>query len=208
MKFLLLLAVFFACALPPSIRAQEAVENRLALHDRFARGSCELENMFGSYYLFDRGGKERVSVDNVVDSVRFGIMLYNPNGTSLLRGNFEFVSEIFGGAIFHGPGNVVAGASIFLRYNFIQPGSRLVPYFQFGGGGVYTDIAHGEASSNAISQNYNFNLQWILGLRYLINPKWSLNLEGSYRHISNAGLSDPNYGIDQLGGALGVGYSF
>jgi lipid A 3-O-deacylase len=208
MKFPLFLVLVLACALPPSIKAQEAVESRLALHDRFAHGSWEFENMVGSYYLFDRTGNLRPSVDYVVDSARFGVMLYNPTGPSLLRGNFEFLGEVFGGAIFHGPGNVLAGASIFLRYNFIQPGARLVPYYQMGGGGVYTDITHGAPSGNAIGADFEFNLQSILGVRYLINSKWSINLEGSYRHISNAGLADPNYGIDQVGGAIGVGYRF
>ncbi len=208
MKFLLLLALVFGCVLPLSSKAQEAIENRLALHDRFAHGSWEFENMVGSYYLFDRTGNVRPSVDYVIDSARFGIMLYNPTGPSLLRGNFEFLGEAFGGDIFHGPGSVLAGVSMFLRYNFIQPGARLVPYYQFGGGGVYTDIAHGPAAGNAIGADFEFNLQSILGLRVLLNSKWSINLEGSYRHISNASLAEPNYGIDQVGGAIGVGYHF
>ncbi|MGZ5553556.1 MAG: acyloxyacyl hydrolase [Chthoniobacterales bacterium] len=186
--------------------AQDAV--RRDLDTRFASCSWEFENMIGSYYLFDRGGNLRPSVDNVVDSARFGIMLYNPTGPGILRGNVEFLGEVFGGYIFHGPGDFLAGVSIFFRYNFVQPGARIVPYYQAGGGGVYTDIAHGAASGNAISQNLNFNLQSTFGIRFLINSQWSINLEQSYRHISNAGLSDPNYGIDQLGGAIGVGYSF
>lgn len=208
MKRLLLLALAVSLTRLPSLRAQEAVESRLALHDRFAHGAWEFENMVGSYYLFDRTGNLRPSVDYVIDSARFGIMLYNPRGPGLLRGNFEFLGEVFGGYIFHGPGDVLAGVSMFLRYNFIQPGARVVPYYQFGGGGVYTDIAHGPEGGNAIGADFEFNLQSILGMRVLLNRKWSINLEGSYRHISNAGLADPNYGIDQVGGAIGVGYSF
>lgn len=176
--------------------------------DRFAAGSWELEDLVGSYFLFDRGGNDRVSIDYAINSTRLGIMIYDPVGPGFLRGNTEFLVEGFGGPIFHGPGDVVAGFTAFFRYNFIQPDARVVPYFQVGGGGVYTDIPEGPASGNAIGQSVEFNLQAIAGLRFLLNSRWSINAEGSYRHISNAGMSDPNYGIDQVGGNLGVGFSF
>ena len=83
-----------------------------------------------------------------------------------------------------------------------------MPYFTAGAGGVYTDIPEGLPSGNAIGQSVEFNLQAIGGVRFLINSHWSVNAEAAYRHISNAGMSDPNYGIDQLGGNLGVGFSF
>lgn len=176
--------------------------------DRFSRGSWELEDMVGAYFLFDRGGNERIPIDFALNSTRLGIMVYSPTGPGILRGNLEVLGELFGGSIFHGPGDVVAGFTVFFRYNFVQPGARIVPYFQAGAGGVYTDIPEGAASDDAIGQSTNFNLQAIGGLRFLLNSRWSINAEGAYRHISNAGLSDPNYGIDQVGGSLGFGFSF
>ncbi len=176
--------------------------------DRFSHGSWELEDVVGAYFLFDRGGNERIPVDFVLNSTRVGIMVYDPCGPGILRGNLEVLGELFGGAVFHGPGDVATGFTVFFRYNFIQPGARIVPYFQAGAGGVYTDIPEGAASDDAIGQSTNFNLQAIGGLRFLLNPRWSINAEGAYRHISNAGLSDPNYGIDQVGGSLGFGFSF
>ncbi len=208
LRCLIPLVAVVAVAIGPGAKAQDAVPRGMGLHDRFAHCSWEFENMVGAFYLFDRGGNNRPSIDYVVDSARVGLMLYNPTGPGILRGNVELLGEVFGGGIFHGPGNYVTGMSIFFRYNFIQPNARIVPYYQAGGGGVYTDIEHGAASGNAISQNWNFNLQSIGGIRFLINSQWSINLEASYRHISNAGLSDPNYGIDQVGGALGFGYKF
>lgn len=177
-------------------------------HDRFAAGSWEMEDLVGAYFLFDRGGNERVSIDYAVNSTRLGIMIYNPKGSGFLRGNLEFLGEVFGGPVFQGPGDVVAGLTFIFRYNFIQPNARIVPYFQAGGGGAYNDIEHGPASSDAIGSDLEFNLQAIVGFRFLLNSKWSINAEGSYRHLSNAGLAEPNYGVDSLGGALGVGFSF
>ncbi len=178
------------------------------LSSRFDRGSWELEDLVGTFFLFDRRGNVRPTIDYALNTTRLGIMIYQPTGPGILRGNLEFLGELFGGPIFHGAGNFVFGNTYFFRYNFIQRGARLVPYFQAGGGWIYTDIEHGPAAGNAVSTDFNFNLQAIGGVRFLLNDTWSLNAEASYRHISNASLSKPNYGIDQLGGAIGAGFSF
>ena len=192
-------------------RGQESVRSRAnfgVLEARFARHRWDLENVGGAFFLFDRGGNARPAIDYALLSTRLGVMLYDPCGPGILRGNVEFLGEVFAGPIFYGPGNVAGGVTLFLRYNFIQPKARVVPYFQAGGGGVYSDIEQGAASGDAVSLSVNFNLQATGGLRFNINPRWSILAEVTYRHISNASLSTPNYGIDQLGGALGVGRSF
>ena len=164
--------------------------------------------MVGAFFLFDRGGNERPSVDYILNSARVGYMVTNPFFSGIPRGNIELLGEVFGGPIIYGPGDVAAGFTVAARYNFVQPGWRVVPYLQAGVGAAYTDIAEGSAAGDAVSQSVNFNLQAIGGVQFLLNSRWSLNAEASYRHISNAGLSDPNYGIDQLGGALGFGFAF
>ncbi|HEV3409757.1 MAG TPA: acyloxyacyl hydrolase [Chthoniobacterales bacterium] len=175
---------------------------------RFNGGAKEFENLVGAFFLFDRGGNERVTVDYALYSGRFGIMLYSPTEAGPFSGNTEFLAELFAGPIFYGPGDFAGGGSLLLRYNFFRPGARVVPYVQGGGGFVYTDIEPGEASSNAVSTEFNFNLQATFGIRWILNDRWSFLTEATYRHISNAGLSDPNYGIDQAGGSVGVGFSF
>lgn len=194
-----------ACAGDEGLQSTSATRG---LHDRFRGGAWEFEDFFGSYYLFDRGGNERVSIDYALNSARVGLMLWRPMGPGIFRGNVEMLGEVFGGPIFHGPGDVALGGTLLFRYNFVQPGARLIPYVQGGAGPVYTDIPEGAAASDAIGQEVSFNLQAIVGMRYLVNEKWSVSGELNYRHISNAGMSDPNYGIDQLGGAVGFSFSF
>ena len=140
--------------------------------DRFGSGAWEVEDLIGGYFLFDRGGNQRVTVDYLINNVRLGAMLYNPTGPGFLRGNVEALGEVFAGGIFHGPGTAVAGLTGFLRYNFVQPGARIVPYFQGGGGIIYTDIT-AEESDNAVSLPVEFNLQAIGGLRFIVNSHWS-----------------------------------
>ena len=115
------------------------------------------------------------------------------------------LGEVYAGPIIAGPGNITTGATLFIRYNFIQPRARFIPYLQIGAGGVYTDISE-EESKGLVSLPVDFNLQGVMGARIMLNDTWSLVIEGGYRHISNATIKLPNYGIDSGGGSLGFGF--
>jgi lipid A 3-O-deacylase len=55
-----------------------------------------------------------------------------------------------------------------------------------------------------------FTLNWFaqLGLRHQISEKWSLSGGGFFTHHSNGGMTDPNPGIDALGGFVGLTVRF
>ena len=134
-------------------------------------------------------------------------MLSDPHGSSVLAGNFEFLLQAFGGPIFEGPGSGVGGAAMIIRYNFVQPGTRLVPFVQGGAGGIYSDISD-TTSQELLGSNLNFNLETAIGIKYLMNRKWSVILEMDYRHVSDAGITTRNDGLDSIGGTIGLGYLF
>lgn len=175
--------------------------------DVFSKGSYEFQNVAGLFYFFDRGDNDGPSIDLAVDSLRLGVMLSNPHGSGFFAGNYELLGEVFGGGIFQGPGSVEAGGTLFIRYNFIQPKTRVIPYMQIGAGGIYTDISERE-SRGLVSLPVEFNLQGTGGLRFMITDKWSLVLEAGYRHISNATIKLPNRGVDSVGGDVGFGFFF
>ena len=188
---------------------EEPVASTLAreTESNFSRGAKEFQNVSGAFFFFDTTQNNRPAIDFALDSLRLGIMLNDPSQAGPLSGNFELLGEIFGGGIFNGPGDVMAGATLVMRYNFVQPHARLVPYLQIGAGGVYTNIGE-EESRGLISLPVEFNLQGIVGARVMLNDRWSLVLEGAYRHISNAEIKKPNYGIDSGGGNVGLGFFF
>jgi hypothetical protein len=164
--------------------------------------------MSGAFFFFDTTQNNRPSVDYALESLRLGVMLNNPWHLGLFSGNFEFMGEVFAGGIFEGPGDVLAGASLVFRYNFVQePNARFAPYAQIAAGGVYTNIGE-EESRGLISLPVEFNLQAGIGARFFLDDRWSLIFEGDYRHISNAEIKKPNYGIDSVGGNVGFGFSF
>jgi hypothetical protein len=72
---------------------------------------------------------------------RLGCALNQPGpGHSFFRGNFEALLEITGSIIYRGPGTYLAGVTALLRYNFVQPDARFLPYFQVGAGIVSNDV--------------------------------------------------------------------
>ena len=62
--------------------------------------------------------------------------------------------------------------------------------------------------TSLVSLPVEFNLQGTLGLRFMVNQRWSIVAEGEYRHISNAEIQKPNFGINTVGGSLGFGLFF
>src|SRR5262249_40191409 len=136
----------------------------------FARGSHEFQSITGVFYFFDRGGNDGPSVDAAVQSLRLGWMLSSPRGRGFFAGNWEFLGEVFGAGIFQGPGSVEAGGTLLIRYNFIQPEARLIPYMQIGAGGVYTDITERD-SRGLVSEPVEFNLQGTGGLRFMLSRR-------------------------------------
>ena len=173
----------------------------------FAAGAKEFQSVLGYFAFFDTTQNNRPSIDYSLATLRLGIMLNDPWSLGLFSGNFELLGEIFAGPVVEGPGDVLAGASLVFRYNFVQPQAKIIPYAQIVGGGVYTDIPENE-SRGLISLPVEFNLQAALGSRFMLNDHWSLVVEAAYRHISNAEIKKPNYGIDSVGGNVGFGFSF
>ena len=173
---------------------------------------------------FDRGGRElqvgggfaisqnfhrldRPQLNDLDAQVRLGLMLNSPGGDGIWRGNFEVLLDVFGGAIVKGPGRALAGTTMFLRRNVVLLRSKFVPYFQIGGGGVYSD-AHEERPQRILGSPLLFNLQTGFGTRFLLTEKSALFLEFDYRHISNAGLAERNAGLNSAVGWFGASCFF
>jgi lipid A 3-O-deacylase len=172
----------------------------------FDRGTWEVEAGTGFYGSFSTSAP-RPTINFELSDLRLGWMYNSPSGSGWLRGNSEFLGEVLGGAVTKGPGTFLAGGALLYRYNFIQPGSRWVPYFQIQAGALGNDIYHGRRQRE-IGENFEFNLGAGPGIKYLINDQWSVAAELGYLHISDADLSTRNEGLNSLGGMLQVSYRF
>ena len=150
----------------------------------------------------------RQKLEYVQTNLRFGWMLNTPSEKEwFLRGNFEALFEATYSRILDGFGNYFFGITALIRYNFVQPDAKLMPYFQVGAGVVHTD-ADKDTTQKLVGQSIEFTPQASVGLRYLLAKDWSFDAELMFHHVSNGGLAERNIGLNSFGGFIGFTYSF
>jgi hypothetical protein len=128
------------------------------------------------------------------------------NRHSWLRGYNQFYVSAIAEPIFKGIENHYFGLNFGMRYNFVQPGSRVVPYISGGLGLGWID-SHPEIPGGQ-GQDFTFNILTAAGISYLIDDHWKISAGILYQHLSNAGQTDPNPSLNLLGPQVGLNYSF
>ena len=175
----------------------------LSLEDNFAPGFHEVSVGVGPMFSPIGSTHNRPKVNYVLGMAQVGYMLNHPAGPGPLRGNFEVALEAFGAGIWEETGHYIAGGTVWGRYNFIPEGWPLVPYAQFGLGGELLDIDH-----RYDGHNFNFNVDAAGGVRFFVNPRFSVNAECRFQHFSNANTGSRNIGVNALGPILGASWFF
>ena len=190
-----LAAVVFALALAgaSSARAQGgAVEGP-------RKGGSEVQ-VWTSVGYSAKGGTRSTSVWNA--GLRYGWILTNARGPGILRGRLEYaVDAVPLYAIFQ-PRGVVYGAGLnpfALKWNFDGSG-RVAPYFDFGGGVLFTS-----ANVPAGVSRINFTPGGAVGINVGHGKAhWSLELRTM--HVSDAGLTTVNPGVTLVMVRAGLGW--
>jgi hypothetical protein len=132
-------------------------------------------------------------------SISYGCMLGHTVGVDhFYRGNWELRGELFGGAQFSPTTDWILGLAPHLRYNFAT-GTRFIPFIDGGAGVTATSIGPPD-----LSNTFEFNLQATVGIHWFIQDNLSLTLEARYLHMSCAGISHPNLGLNGVMGMIGV----
>ena len=210
-------------SLPNAVLAQDAADNSPpavvdrplepftwpSLTERYDQFNCSVQVMNGYYTSLHRFGP-RPDLDfqfSPID-VRLGVTLYDPWPVlAWFASNTELLLDLTTAPVVRGPGSYVVGPSLMVHGNLVPPDSLLVPYLQGGMGIVWND-GYRDQSQRNLGQDQEFYLTAALGVHYHINPWWSLDVEAAYQHISNAGLSVRNLGINMVGGSVGFTYTF
>lgn len=191
------LVCFFFCFL-----SVFAVAGPVESATTFRCGVTELESFTGAY--FSTSG-DRATLNYWAADYRLGVMLNDPRGEGLWRGSWEGLFKVFAGTVFDGPGNALGGGGCLLRYNFVQPGSRWVPYLQAGVGLLYNDIYHAH-EERLFDHAWLFDIEAAVGLRFQINKCWYASLEGGWRHFVDVDLG--GRGLNSAGALIGLGLQF
>ena len=182
------LAWFFALIGTGTLRAQAGPQ----------QGSHELQIWTGGGHGTN-GSQSGDGVFNI--GARYGWILTDAHGPGFLRGRFEYAVDIVPLFLVMQTTNTAYGFGVnpfALKWNFAAHGSA-VPYVDIGGGILFTNVKVPEGTSHV-----NFTTSGALGVHFLRgNYNWSAEVR--YMHISNAGISRPNPGINTVQVRLGLG---
>jgi hypothetical protein len=133
--------------------------------------------------------------------LRYGLILTAPHGPGFLRGRLEYAVDAVPIFLVVQKTNTAYGVGVnpFAFKWALDTHTSVVPYFEIGGGTLFTNTKVPEGTSRI-----NFTTGGALGLHFL-RSRHNISAEVRYMHISNAGLSALNPGINTIQFRLGFG---
>jgi len=147
------------------------------------------------------GGTSDTGVWNL--GLRYGWILTAPHGPAFLKGRFEYAIDAVPAFLVFQPRNTAFGAGLNplgLKWIFATRGD-VEPYLELNGGVLFTSHEVPSGTSNV-----NFTPSVAFGTHFLGRRAWTLELR--YMHISNAGLTTFNPGLNTIQVRIGVGKFF
>jgi lipid A 3-O-deacylase len=202
---------------PADEKKQAAASDSLAASSE-NKGAWDLAVWGGGGHTVS-GGVRNTSVGNA--GFRIGKVLTAEHGSGWYRGNLEYAVDLIPLYILSGPFKPVpsgitcvvgvpcprlvtnqtvygGGFNPFVaKWNFTAP-KRLSPYFELGGGVLFTNH-----EVPAFTSNVNFMSGATIGMNIFTREKRAFSLDFRYVHISNAGLASPNPGLNTVQGQIG-----
>jgi len=207
------LAVFFAIlAGTATLSAQDRLSNALSSNtpsiweagvgEGFTKGTFDLDLSAGAGIGVKIFGSSRAH-DWVMGSAEFGWILSQTVGQDhWYRGNWEVLGELFGGAQYRPSDAYFVGGGPHLRYDFAL-GHRVVPFAEIGAGLTSTTIRDGD-----LSTPFEFNLSAGIGLHAFVKDNLAITFQCRLIHMSNAGIEDPNLGLNTVNFLVGGTWFF
>lgn len=132
-----------------------------------------------------------------------GRVLTDPVGSGWYRGTVEGILEGAFSFVFKNQNTYAAGANLLVRYNFLAPRHHLRPYVQIGCGVAVTNLDMEDFDSGL-----NFASNAACGLQYFFSGTDAVTMEWRLFHLSNAGLSDDNAGLNMNNVFIGYSHLF
>lgn len=137
--------------------------------------------------------------------VRLGKVLTDDIGSAFLRGNFEWSADLipFYYVWQPAPAKNAFGEGfnpVNLKWNFTSS-RRVIPFLELGGGVLFTNHVIPINTSHV-----NFATHGALGFQFFNNDRRAIMANIQFQHISNAGLTVPNPGINTMQFQIGVNW--
>jgi lipid A 3-O-deacylase len=202
MRIASLVAALAAAVAPLAGAANEAVSPRLRLSDQEApRYELAVETSFLWGSLANPNSYE-VQANFVTARMRWGAI----EADNFMRGYNQVYFLATVQPITRGPENLYWGVSAGMRYNFVQPGSRIVPYVSGGVGLGWID-SHADVFG-AQGQDFTFNILTAAGVSIRATERMQITVGALYEHLSNGGQTSPNPSLNLFGPQVGLTWSF
>ena len=168
----------------------------------FRKGAYDLNVSGGAGFGVRMLGTSEIH-DWWLTAAQFGYVLSDVVGKDhFYRGNFELLGQLFGGEQYHPSRAYLVGLGPMLRYDFAT-GTRVVPFFDVSAGVTATDIRNGD-----ISSTFEFNLQAGVGAHVFLTDCFALTGQCRLIHISDADITTPNNGVNNVTFLLGATWFF
>jgi lipid A 3-O-deacylase len=168
----------------------------------FPRGGYVLSLEGGYGEQFNPWDEPITGFDFFNAGVRFGFLPWGATGSGPLKGAFEIGLEPIYQRFFDPQTAFFTGLGAVARYHLLPLG-RFVPYVELGAAPGYTDLRVREQQTNFV-----FLLFAGLGASYFVTERTALYAGYRLQHVSNAGTSSPNQGINSHTGVIGVSIFF
>ena len=168
--------------------------------DRPEEGGRELQVWTGGGHSVP-GGTKDTTVWNA--GVRYGWILTQPHLPGFLSGRFELAVDAVPAFVVFQRANTAYGAGVDpvdFRWIFATRG-KVAPYLELNGGTLFTTHEVPTGTSTI-----NFTSGAAFGMYFLGERAWSLDVR--YMHMSNAGLTVPNPGVNTVQVRVGLGKFF
>ena len=170
--------------------------------ESLTRGTIEAGGAVGFWHEFLFPSESHsANREAVLIMPRFGMVVTDEVKAGTLTGNLEVLAEPVFGQFTHPYSGQLAGGSLVFKYNLLSFG-RWMPFWDAGGGMIWTHAhrIHEQGSP------FNFILETGPGIQYFVTTRVTLTFGIRYSHISNAGLSSANLGLDAILPYAGVSW--
>jgi len=193
---LCLRGVFWLCLLAllfvPALAQEKPLDGQPWDLGLWAGGGLSVPGGTKDTHVFDAG-------------LRLGKVLTADHGGSFLRGNFEWSADLIPIYYIWQPTpaqNAYAAAfnPVNLKWNFTSS-HRVVPFLELGGGVLFSNHAVPLNTSHV-----NFVTHSTLGFHFFNSERRAFTAGVRYEHISNAGLTVPNPGINTVQFQVGMNW--
>lgn len=141
--------------------------------------------------------------DFILGEAHYGLVVSNDKAIGeWYQGNWEILGEFEAGLQYEPSRQYLFSLVPMLRYNLTR-WQNLVPFFNIGAGVAYTNIEEPD-----LSTKFQFTPQGGLGIHYFLRSYFALTWQYRFLHISNAGIEEPNDGVNSHLILLGLNWFY